>query len=71
MPVELRVDQNGLRLDAEELRRRAQDEAATRLRQAREQAQQRQAEARQTFEEQMRMRVDEQGDLVERPPGQR
>jgi penicillin-binding protein 1A len=67
-PVELRVDQNGLRLDAEELRRRAADEAAQRLREAREQARDRQAEARQTFEEQMRERVDAQGDLVEGPP---
>jgi len=69
LPVELRVDQSGLRLDAEELRRRARDEAAERLRQAREQAQQGQAQARQTFEQQMRMRVDEQGNVVERPPG--
>jgi len=58
LPVELRVDQNGLRLDAQDLQRRARDEAAIRLRQAREQAQQGQAQARQTFEEQMRERVE-------------
>jgi len=58
MPMELRVDENGVRLDAQELQRRAREEAASRLREAREQAQQRQAEARQAYEEQMRERAE-------------
>jgi hypothetical protein len=57
---DLRLDQQGLGIDPEQMRR-ARDEAAERLRQAREEAQQRATEARQAYEEQMRREAERFG----------
>jgi len=62
-PLGLRLDQNGLRVEADELRRRVQEEGANRIRALREQAQAppptppRPEETAPAFEEQMRERV--------------
>ncbi len=53
VPLEVRVDRNGVRIDAEALRER-REAAAERLRDAREAAEERREEARARFEEQMR-----------------